>query len=322
MTKTLNLIVLAMLLGTAACGRQGGSGQSQNNAAANPSAGSQPAVTLTDKQLKMLKVAAIGSYVFHPERDVIGTVSFYEDPTILQAEATVITNAATDRQMSAELARASQLRETNGVSERELEQAKTDAATAKANYLSARSAALALGKTDSELNRMVSAASLPVSPSQRQKWVSLNPTEQESQFFRAGQTLRITTADFPGQQFRGTLWKVYATVDPNSHRVTMRARVEDEQNQLKPGMLVTATVQTGAPFNALAVPDAAIVREGDGSLTAWVYQGDHRFVQRTVTTGYRQDGQVQIVRGLSPGERVVTSGGIYLDNMLQAPSGD
>lgn len=279
-------------------------------------------MTLTDKQLKMLKVAPIGSYAFHPEREVIGTVSFFEDPAILQAEATVISDAATERQMSAELARAAQLRATNGVSERELEQAKTDAATAKANYLSARSAVLALGKTDAEINRLVSTATLPVSPSQRQKWVSLNPTEQESQFFKAGQALRITTADFPGQQFRGTIWKVYATVDPNSHRVTMRARVSDEQNQLRPGMLVTATVQTGAPFGGLAVPDAAIVREGDGSLTAWVYQGDRRFVQRTVTAGSRQDGDVQILSGLKPGERVVTSGGIYLDNMLQAPSGD
>jgi cobalt-zinc-cadmium efflux system membrane fusion protein len=220
------------------------------------------------------------------------------------------------------LDRATQLRTTNGVSERELEQAKTDAATARSNYLSARSAALALGKTGPELDALIRTGRLPNLSTLSVKWVSLNVTELDSSHFRPGMRLRIATSDIPDQVFSGTLVDVYAAVDPNSHRVTMRARVADDRNLLKPGMLVTGTIATQAPFEALAVPETAVVREGDGTLTAWVTQDNRRFNQRTVKTGIEQERQVQILSGLKSGERVVTDGGIYLDNMLQAPSGD
>jgi membrane fusion protein, heavy metal efflux system len=48
----------------------------------------------------------------------------------------------------------------------------------------------------------------------------------------------------------------------------------------------------------------------------------HHFSQRTVGTGERSDGWVQIVEGLEPGELVVTDGAVFLSNMLQAPPGD
>jgi cobalt-zinc-cadmium efflux system membrane fusion protein len=254
--------------------------------------------------------------------EVIGTVSFAEDPAVLQAEATMLTAAAADRQMAKELDRAIQLRTTNGVSERELEQARSDAASARSNYLSARSAALNLGKTAHELDLLINTDRLPNLTERSSKWVSLNVTELDGSKFRPGMHLDVVTSDLPGHVFAGRLENVYATVDPNSHRVTMRARVADEGDQLKPGMLVTGTIATGTPFDALAIPETAVVREGDGTLTAWITGDNRRFSQKIIRTGMEQDRQVQIISGLMPGERVVTDGGIYLDNMLQAPFGD
>jgi cobalt-zinc-cadmium efflux system membrane fusion protein len=319
--KDLSKAILGIVLVAAACGRENKANDASGNATnANPAGPSQ--VVVSAKQLRLLKVATTGTHRFHPDTEVIGTVSFAEDPMVLQAEATLLTAAAADRQMAKELDRATQLRLTNGVSERELEQAHSDAATARSNYLSARSAALNLGKTAQELDLLVNTGRLPSLTERSSKWVSLNVTELDSSKFRPGMQLDVVTSDLPGHVFAGRIANVYATVDPNSHRVTMRARVADAQDQLKPGMLVTGTIATGTPFDAPAIPETAVVREGDGTLTAWITRDNRRFSQRIVRTGMEQDRQVQIISGLKSGERVVTDGGIYLDNMLQAPSGD
>ena len=319
--KNLSKAILGIVLITGACGRADKANDASSDAT-NVSAAGPSQVVISAKQLKMLKVLTTGMHRFHPDMDAIGTVSFAEDPAMLQAEATLLTAAATDRQMAKELDRATQLRTTNGVSERELEQARSDAATARSNYLSARSAALALGKTAQQLDVLIETGRLPNLIERSSKWISLNVTELDSNNFRSGMQLHVETSDLPNHVFIGRLVDVYATVDPNSHRVTMRARVADEGNQLKPGMLVTGTIATGTPFDALAIPETAVVREGDGTLTAWVTQDSRRFSQRIIRTGMEQDRQIQIVSGLRAGERVVADGGIYLDNMLQAPSGD
>jgi cobalt-zinc-cadmium efflux system membrane fusion protein len=65
-----------------------------------------------------------------------------------------------------------------------------------------------------------------------------------------------------------------------------------------------------------------VVRESDGTMTAWVTTDRHRFVQRILMTGLRRDGQVQILAGLRRGELAVTEGAVFLDNMLGAPPSD
>ena len=65
-----------------------------------------------------------------------------------------------------------------------------------------------------------------------------------------------------------------------------------------------------------------MVREGDGTLTAWVTTDRRHFTQRIVKTGLREDGNVQILAGVTPGELVVTDGAIFLDNMINAVPSD
>jgi len=57
-------------------------------------------------------------------------------------------------------------------------------------------------------------------------------------------------------------------------------------------------------------------------MTAWVTADRRRFIQRTVRTGLREDGKVQILEGLRADELVVTRGAIYLDNMINAAPSD
>lgn len=127
---------------------------------------------------------------------------------------------------------------------------------------------------------------------------------------------------YPGRQFRGRVSKVYAAVDPVTHRLTIRSEVADPGHELRPGMLATFLIHVGAPETSPAVPADAVVREGDGTMTAWVTADRHRFTPRTLQLGLRQEGQVQVLAGLQPGELVVVEGGVFLSNLLQTPPSD
>jgi cobalt-zinc-cadmium efflux system membrane fusion protein len=65
-----------------------------------------------------------------------------------------------------------------------------------------------------------------------------------------------------------------------------------------------------------------VVRESDGTMTAWVTTDRRHFVQRVLSTGLRTNDQVQILDGLQRGELAVTDGAVFLDNMLEAPPSD
>jgi cobalt-zinc-cadmium efflux system membrane fusion protein len=81
-------------------------------------------------------------------------------------------------------------------------------------------------------------------------------------------------------------------------------------------MFASFVIRVGDPVASLAVPDAGVVREGDGTMTVWVTTDSRHFVKRTVKIGLRQDDQVQILDGVRPGETVVTEGAVFLSNKL------
>jgi cobalt-zinc-cadmium efflux system membrane fusion protein len=127
---------------------------------------------------------------------------------------------------------------------------------------------------------------------------------------------------YPDREFRGKISKIYAAVDPDTHRATIRSEITDPKNELRPGMLANFVIRVQNPVQATAVPANGVVREADGTMTVWVTTDRHHFVQRVVKTGMRRDEQVQILAGLQPGELVVADGAVFLSNMLEAPPSD
>jgi cobalt-zinc-cadmium efflux system membrane fusion protein len=67
---------------------------------------------------------------------------------------------------------------------------------------------------------------------------------------------------------------------------------------------------------SFAVPANGVVREGDGTMSAWVTTDGRHFGKRTVRIGLQQDDWVQILEGLQGGEAVVTDGAVFLSNKL------
>ena len=255
----------------------------------------EAAVDLAPSQLNSIKTEPVGTYLFPLEKEAVGTITFVDDlsvqvfppyqgklirtfvelgdevqegqplytidsPDLIQAESTLIGAAATFDLTSKELARAKDLYGTNGVSEREVEQAASDQQTAEGALKAARDAVRVFGKTEAEIERIVATrkidpalvvrspltgevtaynappgllvqpgnAPAPFSVADTSlKWMLGNVTESDSPLFHVGQAVEAKVMAYPGRVFRGKIAKIYATVDPNSHRVTIRSEIAD-----------------------------------------------------------------------------------------------
>jgi membrane fusion protein, heavy metal efflux system len=251
-------------------------------------------------------------------------VSFAQDPNIVQGVSTLLTAAASYAVAEKELSRANDLLSTKGVSEREVEQATSDEQTAKAALDAARSGLLLLGKSDAEIDHLIATKKMDSSGVMRRgtKWVLANAPEADVASFHAGQPLHVSVDAISSHEFSGKVAEVYAAVDPNLHRVSVRGEVDDPNDELRPGMLVGVKIEVAKPVTSAAIAANGVVREGDGTMTAWVTSDRQHFIQKHIEIGMLEDGKIQILKGLQPGQLVVTDGAVLLDNVLLAPSGD
>jgi membrane fusion protein, heavy metal efflux system len=279
-----------------------------------------------------------------------------KSPDLIQAESNLIGAAATYELTTKELARAKDLYTTGvGVPQRELEQAISDQQTAEGALKAARDAVLVFGKTDAEIDQMIASRKIdpalvvrspitgkvtykvaqpgflvqpgnPPAPYSvadvNLKWMLASVPESDSGFFHVGEPVAVRTLAYDGRLFKGKVSKIYETVDPNTHRVTIRSEISDPKNDLRPGMLANFVIRVDAPVEATAIPANGVVREPDGTMGTWVTTDRRTFTEKVVKVGLRSDGRVQILDGLQRGELVVSDGAVFLSNMLQAPPSD
>lgn len=127
---------------------------------------------------------------------------------------------------------------------------------------------------------------------------------------RPGQPITATAAAYRGQHFSGTVRTVDPVVDPATRAVTVRAILPNPDLRLKPGMLLTVRVTAGQR-SALAVPELSIVGDGDERYV-YILGKDGKAHRTAVRTGAHQNGRIEIIEGLKPGEKVVTEGVVKL----------
>lgn len=132
---------------------------------------------------------------------------------------------------------------------------------------------------------------------------------------RPGLTIEARSAAYPDQPFRGQIATVDPVIDPNTRAVTVRARLPNPDGRLKPGMLLTVSIEQ-APRLSLAVPELAVVGEGDRRFV-YVVAGDGAARRTEIKTGLRSNGLIEVREGLKPGEKVVTDGVVKLSDGMK-----
>jgi len=153
-------------------------------------------------------------------------------------------------------------------------------------------------------------------------WLIANVAETDIPLIKVGQDVAVGVMAYPREIFHARITYVGASVDPAVRRLTVRAEIANPQNRLKPDMFATFQILTGSPNSSPSVPASAVVREGDGTMTVFVTTDRTRFVKRTVEVGLQQEGFVQILAGLKPGELVAGESALFLDNTLTSTSAE
>ncbi|MDR2551014.1 MAG: efflux RND transporter periplasmic adaptor subunit [Desulfobulbus sp.] len=152
-------------------------------------------------------------------------------------------------------------------------------------------------------------------------WVLADIYEYELPWVRIGQAVRVTLpyvgdsdGKTGGESVAGTIAYLYPTLESETRTVKARIEVANPGLSLKPAMYAQVAIAAGASAETLTIPASAVLNSGREQ-TVFVALGQGRFAPRQVTCGLRDDqGFIQILSGLDPGEAVVVSAQFMLDS--------
>jgi RND family efflux transporter MFP subunit len=127
-----------------------------------------------------------------------------------------------------------------------------------------------------------------------------------------GQIVDATIEGIPGKTFTSKISFIYPHVDHMTRTLLVRATLNNDDGDLRPGMYASVRVLTEPTADALLVPTQSVIDTGSEQI-AFVALGGGHFQPRQLKVGRHGDDVVEILSGLAPGESVVTSGQFLLD---------
>src|SRR5690606_19709191 len=231
------------------------------------------------------------------------------------------------------------------VSEAEVEERATQAATARAQAESQRALVAqkrirapfdgVLGIRRVDLGQYV-APGEPIVSLQSLDPIYLDFTlpEQELGNVREGQAVRARVDSLGGREFEGTVTAIEPAVDPNTRNFKVQATLENPEHLLRPGSFARVEFEVGQEQEVVVIPQTAVAfnpygnvvyvvmpAEGEGAAEG-ANAGDAQdgeatsliARQRFVTTGRTRGDMIAVTRGLEPGETVVNGGLLRLRN--------
>jgi membrane fusion protein, heavy metal efflux system len=143
-------------------------------------------------------------------------------------------------------------------------------------------------------------------------WLQANVRETDAGLVHPGQAVEVHVLAYPDRAFRARVTHVAALVDAVTHRLSVRAEIDNRDGALKPEMFANFRILTSDASDAPAVPESAIVYEGNAA-HVWVLAGEGLLAYRSIRVGRNNDGLVEVLDGLKAGERIVTKGGLFID---------
>ena len=236
------------------------------------------------------------------------------------------------------------LAQHEGVSAREEEQARTDAANADADRDAARQALVSLdgdprligeieaGRTPSPVRGVIRApiagtvAEKLITPGQllqagttpcftvadlSRVWVMAQVSASDLASVRVGDSAQVETG-IDSKRLGGTVANISALVDPDTRAVIARVDVDNPDGLLKKQMYVHVQIQARQPSSGLLAPVSAILRDDENLPFVYVVQGDGSFARQHVTLGERTGDQFVIATGLASGNRIVDDGALFV----------
>jgi membrane fusion protein, copper/silver efflux system len=144
-------------------------------------------------------------------------------------------------------------------------------------------------------------------------WVIADVFENEQNWIVKGQQAEIAVPAMDLSGLEGTIDYIYPELDPITRSLRVRLVINNSQAKLRPKTLAKVSIFGGPKKDVLVIPQQALIQTGKENRVI-VKQADDSFAAKVVTVGMMRQDKVEIVDGLTEGERVVISGQFLLDS--------
>jgi Cu(I)/Ag(I) efflux system membrane fusion protein len=152
-------------------------------------------------------------------------------------------------------------------------------------------------------------------------WVKAEVYESQLPQIRAGQAVELRSDALPNQVVHGKVEFIEPKADPQTRTIPVHVHVANPGMKLVPGMYVRALFTSVAAKDAIVVPRSAVLDTGTRTLV-YVVNGESSYEARDVEIGAAASGDLYpVLRGLKPGERVVTDGNFLIDSQTRLSGG-
>lgn len=291
-------------------------------------------------------IAKLGDVV--KKGDPLMTVAASE---FVQARSDLITARAQVTLASTNEKRLHELYDLKAAAQKDWQQSQSDLATAQSNLRAAQNRLRILGKSEQEISTIETEGNgakmlpdalvrAPVSGTviQRQVglgqyiqsasagannpvytignltslWLIANVREADAPLMRVGQPVEVHVLALPERVFKAKIAWVAPAVDSNTHRLPVRAQIDNSDGALKPMMFANFNIVTRDEVSSIGVPQSAVVYEGSEA-HVFVANADGTLVVRPIRVGNTSGNMLEVVSGLTAGDRIVTSGALFID---------
>ena len=242
---------------------------------------------------------------------------------LLQAGSDLMTAEAQLRIATVNEERQRKLYQVDGAALKDWQQSQADLTTATVSLEAARNKLRVLGKSDQEIGNILH--SMPKAaggqPGSGQVfavgdlsivWLVANVREADALRIHKGDLAEVHIPALSDRIIHVRISYISSTIDPVTHRLVVGGVYRNDHGELRPNMLATLDIAGQGAAEAPAVPDSAIIHEGDQS-RAWVVNANGQYSLRQLSVGRSQAGYAEVLHGISAGERVVTSGALFVD---------
>ena len=144
-------------------------------------------------------------------------------------------------------------------------------------------------------------------------WLLAEVFERQSAWVQPGQMATVELDYLPGERWQGTVDYIYPELDPTTRTLKVRLRFDNSSQSLKPNMFARVMISGTETPPTVHVPIASLIRGGTVDRLVLAL-GEGRFRSVPVQVGIESGNRVEILSGITAGERVVTSGQFLIDS--------
>ncbi|PKG81436.1 efflux transporter periplasmic adaptor subunit [Colwellia sp. 75C3] len=146
-----------------------------------------------------------------------------------------------------------------------------------------------------------------------QVWVVAEVFERQANQVVQGTAVTMSLDYLPGKTWQGKIDYVYPILDPTTRTVKVRLRFNNENGEFKPNMFAQIIIHTSSDEKTLLIPKEALIRTGNQDRVVLAL-GEGNFKSVAVSVGRFDSENVEILSGLSAGEKIVSSAQFLLDS--------